>query len=78
MVRNLIKTLKKMGFPYGSAGKDSACNAGVLASIPELERSPGEGNNYSLQYSGLENSMDRGAWQAVIHGVAKSWTQQND
>ena len=50
----------------GSAGKESACNAGDLGSIPGLGRSPGEGKGYSLQYSGLENSMD-------IHGVAKSW-----
>ena len=47
-----------MGFPGGSAGKESACNAGDLDSIPELGRSPGEGNGYPLQYSGLENSMD--------------------
>ena len=45
-----------------------------LGSISGLERSPGEGNGYPLQYSGLENSMDRGAWQATFHGVAKSWT----
>ena len=58
MVRNLIKTLKKMGFPYGSAGKDSACNARNLGSIPGLGRSPREGKGYPLQYSGLENSVD--------------------
>ena len=45
-------------------------------SIPELERSPGEGNGNPLQQSCLENFMDRGAWQATVHGVAKSWTQQ--
>ena len=44
--------------------------AGKLGSIPELGRSPGEGNGYPLQYSGLENSMDRGAWRATDHGVA--------
>ena len=49
-------TLK--GFPCGLAGKESACNAGDLGSIPGLERSPGEGKGYPLQYSGLENSMD--------------------
>ena len=59
-----------MGFPGGSAGKESVCNAGDLGSIPRLGRSPGEGNDYSLQYSGLENSMD-----CIVHGVAKSWTQ---
>ena len=54
----------------GSAGKESACNAGDLGSIPGLGKSPGEGKGYPLQYSGLENSMD-----CVVHGVAKSWTQ---
>ena len=47
-----------MGFPCGSAGKESACNAGDLGSIPGMGRSPGEGKGYPLQYSGLENSMD--------------------
>ena len=56
-------------FPGGSAGKESACNAGDLSSIPGLGRSPGEGNGYPLQYSGLENSMD-----CIVHGVAKSLT----
>ena len=64
-----------MGFPGGSDGKESACNARDLGSIPGLGRSPGEGNSYPLQNSGLENSMDRGASQAVVHGVAKSRTQ---
>ena len=63
------------GFPGGSAGKESACNAGDLGSIPGLGRSPGEGNGHPLQYSGLKNSMDRGAWHATVHGVAKSRTQ---
>ena len=63
-----------LGFPGGSAGKESGCNAGDLGSIPGLGRSPGEGNGYPLQYSCLENSMDRGAWQATIYGVAKSQT----
>ena len=62
-----------MGFPGGSDGKESACNAGDLGSIPGLGRSPGEGNSYPLQCSGLENSMDRGAWQTIIHEVAESW-----
>ena len=60
----------------GSAGKEPACNAGDLGSIPGLGRSPGEGNGYPLQYSGLEDSMDRGAWQATVHGVARSRTQR--
>ena len=51
------------------------CNVGVLGSIPGLGRSAGEGNGYPLQYSGLENSMDRGAWQATVHGVTKSQIQ---
>ena len=61
--------------PGGSDGKESTCNAGDLGSIPGLGRSPEEGNGYPLQYSCLENSMDRGTWQATVHGVAKSWTQ---
>ena len=54
-----------LGFPDGSDGKESACNAGGPASIPELGRSPGEGNGNPLQYSCLENPMDRGAWWAI-------------
>ena len=53
--------------PGDSAGKESACNAGDLGLIPGLGRSPGEGNGYPLQYSGQENSMDRGAWWATVH-----------
>ena len=60
-----------MGFPGGSDSKESACNAGDLGSIPGLGQSFGEGNGYPLQYSGLENSMDRGAWWATVHGVTK-------
>ena len=62
-------------FPHSSVGKESACNAGDLGSIPGLGRSPGEGNGNPLQYSSLENSMDRGAWWAIVHGVTKSRTQ---
>ena len=65
---------KFLGFPGGSEGKESACNAGDLGSIHGLGRSPGEGYGYPLQYSGLENSIDRGAWQTTVHAVAKSWT----
>ena len=54
----LAKNLLSLGFPCGSAGKESACNAGDLGSIPGLGRSPGEGKGCSLQYSGLEKSMD--------------------
>ena len=63
------------GFPGGSEDKVSACNAGDLGLIPGLGRSPGEGNGNPLQYSCLENPMDRGAWRATVHGVAKSRTQ---
>ena len=63
-----------LGFSGGSEGKESARNAGDPGSIPGLGRSPGEGNGYPLQYSALENSMDRGAWQATGQGVAKSQT----
>ena len=62
------------GFSGGSDSKESACNAGHWDSIPGLERSPGEGNGNPLQYSCLENPLDRGAWWATIHGVAKSRT----
>ena len=64
-----------MGFPGGSEVKTSASNAGDPGLIPGLGRSPGEGNGNPFQYSCLENAMDRGAWQATVHGVAKSRTQ---
>ena len=56
-------------FPGGSDGKEFTCNVGELGQIPGLGRSPGEGNSYPLQYFDLENSMDRGASQATVHGV---------
>ena len=59
------------GFPGDSGGKESACNAGDPGLIPGLGRSPGEGNGYLLQDSCLKNSMDRGAWWAIVHGVAE-------
>ena len=62
----------------GSEVKASACNVGDLASIPGLGRSPGERNGNSLQYSCLVNPMDRGAWWATVHGVAKSQTRLSD
>ena len=62
-----------LGFPHSSVGKESACNAGDLGSIPGLGRSPGEGNGNPLQYSCLENPMDRGAWWATVHRVARVW-----
>ena len=58
--------------------KESTCNVGDLGSIPGLGRSPGEGNGYPLQCSGLENSMDRGDWQATVQGVTKSQTRLSD
>ena len=66
------------GFPGGSELKASACNVGDLGSIPGLGRSPGERNSNPFQYSCLENPMDRWAWWATIHGVAKSQTQLSD
>ena len=57
------------GFPGGSDGEESACDAGDLGSIPDQLRSPGEGNGNPLQYSCLENPMDRGAWRDTVHGV---------
>ena len=66
---------KKMGFLDGSDDKESACNAGDLDSIPGLGRSPGEENDYPLQYSCLENFMDRGAWRATVQGITKSQTE---
>ena len=62
-----------LGFPGGSAGKESACNVGDLCSIPGLGRYLGEGKGYPFQYSGLENSMDY-----TVHGVTKSQTQLRD
>ena len=63
-----------MGFSGGSHSKESACNAQDLGLIPGSGRCPKEGNGYPLQYSYLENSMDRAAWWATVHGVAKSQT----
>ena len=67
-----------MDFLQGSASKESACNAGNLGSIPELGKFPGEGNGNPFQYSCLGNPMDRGAWQATVHGVAKSRTRPSN
>ena len=71
--RDRLPTLVFMGFPRGSNGKESACNAGYLGLIPGLGRSPGKEKGYPLQYSGMENSMDY-----IVHGIAKSRTQRSD
>ena len=71
--KDRLPTLVFLGFPCGSAGKESARNAGDLCSIPGLGRSPGGGKGYPLPYSGLENSID-----CIGHGVAKSRTQMSD
>ena len=61
-----------------SDGKESACNTGDPSAIPGLGRSPGGGHGNALQYPCLENPMDRGAWRATVHGVAKSGTRVRD
>jgi len=60
-----------MGFPGGQCGKEPSCNVRDASLVPGSRRSPGEGNGNPLQYSCLGNPMDRGAWQATVHGVAK-------
>ena len=69
-----------IGISLSSAGKESACSTremgSIPGSIPGSRRSPGEGNGYPLQYSCLENFMDRGAWWAAVHGVAESGTNE--
>ena len=68
-----------MAYLWGSSdGKEAACNAGNLGLIPGLGRSPGEGNGNPLQYSCLENSMDRGAWWAIAHGFTKTRIRLSD
>ena len=72
---------RELGFPGGSEGKEPACGTGDTRDpglIPGLGRSPGEGNGNPLQYSCLEKSMDRRAWRATVHRVAKSWTWLSD
>ena len=67
----ILCTQLKWGFPGSSTGKESTCKEGDPGSIPGLGRSPGEGNVSTLQYSCLENPMDRGSWRAIVHGVAR-------
>ena len=82
-VTNVLLSFKmckvlSLGFPGSSNDKKSACNGGDLGLIPGLERSPGGGHGNPLLYSYLGNSMDRGAWRATVHGVAKSRTGLSD
>ena len=72
--RNRLPIPVFLGFPGGSAGEESACNAGGLCSIPGLGRSPGREHSNPLQYFCLENPMDRGDWWDTVHGVTKSQT----
>ena len=67
-----------LGFPGGSDGKEASCKAGDLGSILGSEKSSGEGNGYLFQYSCVDNPIDRGVWWAIVHGVAKNWTQLSD
>ena len=71
---NMHKSYITQGFPGGSEGKAPACNAGDPGWIPGSGSSPGEGNGNPLQYSCLENPMDRAAWRATVHGMAKNGT----
>ena len=72
---NIKVRMVNSGLPFcGSAGKESACNAGDLGSVPGLGRCPGEENGYPLQYSCRENSMDKGTWGATLHGITKNQT----
>ena len=75
---NWVFIKNQKGFPGGLAVKNLPANTGDRGSIPGLGKSPGEGNGNQLQYSCLENPMDRGAWRATIHGVTESWTQVSD
>ena len=68
----------RYGFPGGSDGKESACNAGDLPLVPGLRRSPEGWHGNPLQYSCLQNPQDRGTWQATVHEVVNSWTQLSD
>ena len=76
--RENFEGFKQRGFPDVSDDEDSTCNAEDPGSIPGSGRSPTEGKSYPLQYSCLENSMDRGAWWATVQGVTKSQTQLSD
>ena len=76
MTRRIYIVISHQGFPGSSDGKESTCNVGDTGSISESGRSRGEVNGNALQCSSLENPMDRGAWQATVHGVAKDKTER--
>ena len=78
IIFGFVLFLAGLGFPGSSDGKEYTCNAGDLSSVPGLGKSPGGGHGNPLQYSCLENSVDRGVWQAAVHGVAKSRIQLSD
>ena len=69
----MLQLRPSMGFPEGSDGEESACNAGDPGSIPGLGRCPAEGNGNPLWYSCLGNPMDKGAWRTTVDSIAKSW-----
>ena len=70
-----LKFTLHISFPGGSRGKETSCRVGHLGLISGSGSSPGEGKGYPVQYSGLENPMDRGAWRATVHGVSESQTR---
>ena len=74
----LLNNVCMFSFPGSLDSKESACKVGDPGSILGLRRFPGEGNGNPLQYSCLENPMDREAWWAMVHGVTKNWTSLND
>ena len=74
VIHGLFELQLFLGFADGSDGKETACYVGDPASITGSGRSTGEGNGYPLQYSCLENPMDRGVWWAIVHGIPKSQT----
>ena len=75
IISSNISLLPYYAFPGGSDSKEIACSAGDLGLIPRSGKFPGEGNSNPLQYSCLENPMNRGAWQAIVHGLTKSGTR---
>ena len=78
LIHHCVGLMTRWGLPGDSVVKNLPANAGDVGSIPGLGRSPGGGNGNPLQYFCLGNPMDRGAWQAIVHGVTKSWTRLSD